>query len=576
MRDPSSLRLPLCVAVGFTVLWAVSPCLSAQVELTAQLGFENRVTSEHYAPIRVEIHGLSETRTARLTVVQPIGNAWRGKASAEQDLGYAVGSDGVYSNAVPVYDPVNPVTIELRADDGTLLADTRLDLRATLRTTPFLVLDKQIPRFDEDAALIDVLTLPRRWWAFDCARSVWLASPLTTDAWTSISQWVVAGGSLVLLTGTDFYRMDSPELRWLLPISDPHLVTGDVGTPHIEGILGDATVELVSDEGYPLLIQAPRGAGDVSLITVAARSLDADRLRAIADRISPSGLISVADATSQLLGEQPISTLSALDVIFLTVLMAAITTSSALIGRRNWKLGWSVLVGGCIAASVSFGYMSNPVNVRSDLIVTNTALSIDISVPLTIVSSSMYAQTSATVPMPHETGMIPEESLPRTLNDGVSYDFQTFPAYTDVDVQPGETRSWRGYGADSPLMDVEAFSDSSIRIRQFYPFDFEDAWVIIDGMAYPIPTIVQGVQEYSFDPQSAVRVGVLAGSGSSGDTRAATLVIRDLRESLPLQEGVWLIAVSDRSHVEHAELTQKVRDLTVVVVSDEGVAHGAI
>ncbi|MBE0635479.1 hypothetical protein IH601_05740 [Candidatus Bipolaricaulota bacterium] len=203
--------------------------------MTVELGFEGRLTPGHYAPIQIQVHDYQEVGPSRLRVVQVAGNAWRGEATLQQELGYAIQSSGQYEAVIPIYDPVNPITIELLSATDTVLATKTIDLRGTMRPTPFPVLDKQLPRFDDRAAVIDASLLPTQWWALDSAESLWVASPLPSETWTAISQWVLTGGSLVIVTGTNFYRMDSPILRELLPVSNPEIITTPLGTTYLSG-----------------------------------------------------------------------------------------------------------------------------------------------------------------------------------------------------------------------------------------------------------------------------------------------------------------------------------------------------
>ncbi len=157
--------------------------------------------------------------------------------------------------------------------------------------------------------------------------------------WTAISQWVLAGGSLVLLTGTDFYRMDLPALRNLLPLSDPVLTVSDLGTSYLTGSHEGATIEILSEEGFPLLIQSAYGAGHVALVTINARSMSVEKLESIATEVTPSQLITLRDSTEHILGAQTVVTLDSLLVLAIGGLLGVVVCTSAFIGRRNPKAG---------------------------------------------------------------------------------------------------------------------------------------------------------------------------------------------------------------------------------------------
>jgi len=51
------------------------------------------------------------------------------------------------------------------------------------------------------------------------------------------------------------------------------------------------------------------------------------------------------------------------------------------------------------------------------------------------------------------------------------------------------------------------------------------------------------------------------------------LLIRELHQSFPLEKGVWLIAFADTEQISPEEISQKVRDITLVAVQGEEVDH---
>ncbi|MFC2108111.1 hypothetical protein ACFLS5_01465 [Candidatus Bipolaricaulota bacterium] len=544
--------------------------MSAQVELFVQLGFENRVTPGHYAPIQVEVRNVRDFGAARLRIVQLVGNEWRGEAAIRQELGYAIHSDGVYAAVIPTYDPVNPIVVELLSSTDTVLASIEIDLRRTMRPTPYPVLDKKISRFDDRAAVIDLASLPTQWWALDSAESLWVASPLPSEAWTAVSQWILAGGSLVLLTGSDFYRMDSPILREFLPLSDPVLADSDRGTTYLSGSLNEATISMLSNEGFPLLIQASYGAGHVSLVTIQAQSLSVETLKNIGEQVASSQLISLRDPTEHILGEQKLVALNPLFVLAMIAVLALGVWACALIGRRNPRMGWIVLLIGVAGLAVSSGFVSNPATHDVPFYLVNTNLQVDIGVGISIVSSSLYSQTNEPFAQPHREGIIPLLFLPRTLTGMDSYDLSTFPERTEMRVLSGKMRHWHVYGAASSMFDVRLLSESMIRIGNHQSSDFDAGWVLIDGMVHSVAQIDRGIHEYSFLPESGVHLAAFVGSADTDDRpMPAIVLIRELRQSFPLEKGVWLIVFDDEEQISSGELTQKVRDITLVAVQGE-------
>ena len=571
----SSLRTQFCSVACLAGLLLGSASVSAQIELSVQLGFENRVTPGHYAPIQVEVRNVRDFDAARLRIIQLVGNEWRGEATIQQELGQAIQSDGVYKAVIPIYDPVNPIVIELLLPStGTVLASTEIDLRRTMRPTPYPVLDKKISRFDDRAAVIDLASLPTQWWAFDSAQSLWVASPLLSESWTAVSQWILAGGSLVILTGTDFYRMDSPILRDLLPILNPVLAHSDLGTAYLSGSLKDATISMFSDEGFPLLIQASYGAGHVSLVTIQAQSLAVETLDNIAEQVASSRLISLRDPTGYILGEQKLVALNPLYILAMIAILALGICACALIGKRNARLGWIILVIGVSGLTVSSGFVSNPATHDIALYAINTTLLLERDVGISIVSSSLYSQTNESFSQPHGEGVVPVLFLPRALTGADSHDLSTFPERTEIRMLSGKMRHWHVYGSASLAFDVRLLSDSMIRIANHYGLNFDGGWVLIDGMVHSLSRIDRGVHEYSFLPESAVHLATFASSTDADDLpMPATVLIRVLRQSFPFEKGVWLIAFHDEEQILFAELAQKVRDITLVAVQGDETSH---
>lgn len=120
------------------------------------------------------------------------------------------------------------------------------------------------------------------------------------------------------------------------------------------------------------------------------------------------------------------------------------------------------------------------------------------------------------------------------------------------------------------MFDVRLLSESAIRIDNHHALAFDAGWVLIDGMVHSIAKIDRGIHEYSFLPESAVSLTSFVGSADANELpMPAMMLIRELRQSFPLEKGVWLIAFDDEEQISSGELTKKVRDITLVVVQGE-------
>ena len=569
MRDTSSLRAVIRFLPFFAAFLFFSASGASQIDLAVELGFEGRLTPGRYAPIQIDVHGYQAVEPSRLRITQLAGNEWRGEATLQQELGYTIQSSGRYEAVIPIYDPANPIIVELVSPTDTVLASRIINQRSTMRPVPYPVLDKQLPRFDPRAAIVDPASLPTQWWAFDSAESLWVASPLPSETWTAISQWVLAGGCVVLLTGTDFYRMDSPQFRELLPVINPDVNTTSLGRTYLSGSHPGAVIDLLSDEGFPLLLHSNYGAGTVSLITVEAASLSVEDLQAIYTHISPSALLTLAEATESILGSQTLVTLNSLLILGMLALLGIVVCICAFVGRRNPRAGWALLLISALSMAVYSGFTSNPATHSVALYTTNTHLYLQDHVSLSSVCSSFYSSTNESFNQMHEEGLLPLESLPQTLKRATSFDSVTTLGETRRQLSVGDMRSWHAYGRAASVFEVEMLTDSTVRINSSHPAHFDGAWILIAGLVYPVPAIQRGGHDYHLDAATSVRLAAFLAETYSQRALATLQLIREISNAFSVSQGIWLLAADDTVRLITGDITQKVRDITLVVVRAE-------
>jgi hypothetical protein len=566
MRYPISPRVPLRYGLyGMVVSLFVSVSVIAQVELSMTVGFESRVTAGHYAPVVVTVSGYTGSDTGLLRVRQKVGNAWRGEAEMQMTLSQPVQTNGDYEGVIPIYDPVNPIVVELVTSAGSVLASEGVDLRGTLRPAPYPVLDRRLPRFDDRAALLDVASLPTTWWAFDSAESVWVGSALPEEVWAGLAQWVQAGGSLVVLTGSDYFRMDSTLLEAMIPLSDPWVAESEAGTSYLSGSVRDGVVMMTAEEGFPLLIEGRHGAGTVSLVTVRAGVLSAAQLTEIAENIPSAAILDVRESTEALLGEQRVRTLNSIAVLVLLPLSGGLIIAATLIGRRSGRLGWIVIGAGMVVLSVLSGLMSNPREHLIDVYIENTNIELIATSGVYLGSSGLYCLTDQPFGQAYREGVIPLESLPRTLSGADSYSVSTNGSRLEMRVLPGEVRTWHAYGSTPAAIHIHRVGDSIVRIGEFHPATFDGAWVVIDGWVYAILELREGMHDYSVAQDAGVRIGEFVSVSSDRMDDGSRLLLRDVRDQMALDSGVWLIAIAETEQVVVDSVTQKVRQRTVVI-----------
>jgi|GEM_PF-572665 hypothetical protein len=571
MRDSRILRsLPRYLAIC-AAFFLISSACTAQTELSVELGFEGRLAPGHYAPILVEIHDYQSAGVSRLRITQLVGNEWRGEATLQQELPQLIQASGRYEAVIPIYDPVNPIIIELLSTTGEVLATTTADLRGTMRPMPYPVLDKQLPRFDDRAAVVEPSSLPSQWWGFDSAESLWIASPLPSETWTAISQWVLAGGSLVVLTGTNFYRMDSPTLRQLLPILNPDVATTIEGTPYLSGTHANATIDMISDEGFPLLLHGSYGAGQVALVSVGAQSVSVEDLQMIATHVSPARLLTLEEPTELILGAQTVSALDSLFVLLMIVVLGVLVCVCAVVGRRNARAGWSILLACGLALTVSSGFVSFPMTRTIAVYIVNTRLYVQGSVTSVSVFSSFFSQTADPFVQAHEEEILPLQVLPRTLKGPNSSDFYTLSEKTRQQLLVGEMRRWHAYSTASAVFDFELLSHELVRINNYHPADFDTALILIDGIVHPIANVRRGNHEYSLDPTTSNHLGSFLSTATGYTQSGAPTVqlVRAIKDALPLSTGTWLIALDTEVQLPTTDTPHKVRDITVVIAQEE-------
>ncbi len=483
------------------------------------------------------------------------------------ELSQRIQSDGEYTSVIPVYDAVNPMQFELRSATGELLAATTLDLREGFHATPFPVYDRALPRFDDQAALVDVGTLPTDWWAYDGAESVWIASSLPDESWTALAQWVLAGGSLVIVTGSDFYRMDTSALRALLPIANPAVTVSDAGTSYVSGTFAAECVRLTAEDGFPLLIQADNGGGSVSVVTVRAGALTASELSEIAEHVPAADLIRLNETTSLLLGSQRVATLNKPLLVLLIGLGIGIVAGVTVAGRRNARWGWIGIGVGMTVASVLAGLASNPANQIVGVYTYNTDVTVLTEHGIHIVSSSLYSRSVQPFWQTYPEGLIPNLSLPRTLTGSTSYGLLADSSSLQWTVLPGEVRDWRAYGSAVPLVHVHREDATTLRISNFHPTDFSDTWALIDGYVHTLGSLAEGTHRYEIGG-TGTRLATFLGEARDQAYRAAAELLDGVRRFVAVEKGVWLVtfAIHDRTDVNG--VAQEVRDLTMVIAKD--------
>jgi len=542
------------VTAIFLLLFLSYPAFAADIEVT--IGIGGYVSRWSYAPVRVSLSGLSHPVNGKIRLVQLIGNPAENPAKIEYVLYAGAISDRAYEATVPIYDPLNPVRIVVEDEGGDRIASSEVDLRLKRRIGSFPVVCGIRISPSADAVFIDPPELPRDWWGFDPVRELWIGrSGATEDGWRTIGKWVTAGGSVVLFTGSDFYRLDTPAVRRLLPISDPRLTTGPDGTEYLAGELRAGARVSLDRDGIPILIVGRYTAGAVSLVTVRPDDLTDPEIAAIEARIPPARSLSAAPAAEAILRETRVdrpSYIAALALVF------AVVTGFVAFGRglqrrpRPAKLALLIAIA---ALTVSSGLYIN----RSKHPVGLYSIKLNLSIANYFGSDigwyALYAAGTASARLAGEEGTYPIESGLLSLPE-VRFDSESEPHETVIDLRAQEIRDLAYYGRGSSSIAFIVSGDSaSITNRSGAPID--GGLVVVDGIGYPIPPIPPGTVEV---PLSNGREIGLYESGMLG----LDLMVRRFADRFGLDSGSWLITVQEEKRIEKdGETAEKVRDIRV-------------
>ena len=81
--------------------------------------------------------------------------------------------------------------------------------------------------------------------------------------------------------------------------------------------------------------------------------------------------------------------------------------------------------------------------------------------------------------------------------------------------------------------------------------------------------IQRGSHDYDLDAEASVRLTSFLAETYSQRAPATLQLIREIHNAFTLSQGVWLIAAAEDAQLITGDNTQKVRDITLVVVRAE-------
>jgi len=576
-RNPhrNSICCLLALAI-FLPVWVA--CAQGAPTIDVQIGFGGHVVPERYAPFHLRIRGDGSATGCRIIVTQPLGSEWRDTATVRQELALVIGSDGACDGAVPVYEPLNPISVALIDGAGAPVAETLVDLRETRHLSPFPLLYGILPYpMESETPPVTAADLPTRWWAYDAVRILWISAPPPQQAWAAITQWVLSGGSVVIVCGPDYFRFDTPDLRPLLPLAELGIETAPSGQRRLSGTPRPGASILVDRGDIPLLVGWRYGVGHVAVVTGDPDELTPDEFAAIAQAVPDATRLSMTAVSETLLEGMPVGRPTHLAGLLLIVLSGFGLAAATWIGRRRRSFGGIVAVCLFIVLAVLAGLKGNEANQSATQYAVSTSLVIIDSLGIQIVSLSIFSMDPPprTYPFPGEG--LPAQASPTRLPPHPLYSVLPQPSATPWayahTAEPGQvTTSTVDIGQKS----FYTYAPALIRLRLTYDPNrglavldnqleerLVDGWLIAGGRAVHVPDLPRGTQSISLD------AGATLASLLDQADDPAPVVVQHLIEDLPLQHGVWLVAVSAYEEAETSEPGRKVRHLGVYAVKGD-------
>jgi hypothetical protein len=541
----------------------ISCCLGVGVFgspwLEATIGISDHVVRWHYAPVRVEVSQLDHPIQGSLTLRQLIGNPAERPDIVEHDLRTGEVANGIYEATIPIYDPLNAAEVVLRDAAGEALGLTKVNLRLHRRIAPFPTVCGYPLQVKEDAVFTDVSDLPRDWWGLDAVQTLWLArvSP-QRNTWTTIAEWVLAGGSLVVVTGSDFFRLDTPILRDLLPISDPRLETTEEGLRYLTGNERPGSRKVLHRGALPLLVIGQFGMGHVALVTVGAEDLTSAEVASIVDHVPYAELVQVERTAEAVLRETSVvrPSFAAAPAIVVAVLGGFLVYAGR--SKAHPRVGLAALIGFTLVLAVLSGIYTNYEKRPLDIYLTNTEVSIEQSVGVLIGSYGLYNGLASEADLSQPKGSYPRQSaVLASMN--VPLDVRGGEEVTVVSLREWESRSLSYYGRTSALLSVTR-QEGVATVTNLGLVSASAGIILIDGIVYSLSEIPSGVHTVS------LQNGCPAYLYDSQYT-AIDLLLLQLWTRLELNKGLWLIAIREDEVIQRGpETGRKVRTAQIQVV----------
>ena len=551
------------LVLGLLLLVTVRGIALPQIEV--DLGFAGRFVPGRMTPIRLIVSGVEHPFSGSFRITEEIGNAWRGEASSLIEIPIPLVSNGEYEQLLPLYDFTHPLKVFLCASDGTAVANAEVSLRDRKREDAFPLLVGAFPTpVDTEAVAVASSDLPVHWLAYDGVKSLWVGrtqAGLSHEQWEAIARWTLAGGTLVLFSGADFYPLDSPVLRELIPISNPSLTMEEDGIRILSGEArpGSRSIGERAD-GSPLLFVRNYGAGTVHLIPISAFDLTVEEGVAIRAEVPPAKVVSLSGLNANLLEEMPVDR-PGFSAVILVVGISLMSLTLIVSKVRSPKRIVLSLIAVTSVLSVLSGLYLNQVKLSNDVYTLKTALYVEASLGYQIDWYGLFANRTTTVRWGGEEALPGMEVLPRDLRNA-DYDVGWAKGEgLSLQLTHGERRALRwGENCTIPIT-IRYVGDEEVEIENKLPTPLSEAYLLVDGQAFSLGEIGIGTWSYTLDE------GVPSARIQLHD--ASLSAFYDTIEPwYSVNNGVWLIGgrVSDELVVQDG-VRQKVRVVSLYVLA---------
>ena len=537
---------------------------TATPRLAVTVGFDGRFVPEYLAPLRVEIAGAGSSFTGFLLVTQKVGNPWRGEAESRTKIPLRLSEATEQEHVIPIYDFIDPLRVDLLSEEKEILAEEAVELRAYRKEAPFpLAVGALSPHFDETFVAIDPNALPVHWAAYEAVSSLWIGSlteGISKDQWEAIGQWVLAGGTLVVFSGADFYLLDSPSLRELLPLADPSPSETN-GLPTLRGVMRPGADRVLARDDLPLLVLRRYGAGAVFLCTVRPADLVQDEFSEIVAAVAPANLLSLASEVEDL---REATSLQRPGFPAASLLVLVSLCGFTVIVHRTKRTIQTVIallaVSGVLC--VLSGLYINQASIGADVYAVNSGVRIQGYFGSEIDYLGLFKATTSPARIDVQGSAVLIQELPRSLQEN-DLDIEAEGDEASLSLERGERRTLRAFSSSVLPVTVSTLEDGKVRVGNGLDGPLENAIVIVGETAFPIGEVPVGEESFALRNAVALKDVVLG-------QEYCTALFRTLCAGFFWGEGVWLVGARERISVECSENTRtKVRDLVLVAVAGE-------